>query len=51
MDRRTDEEESRRRAFIAAPLLGTMIFLIAVVYAVNLSKDEASAVSQIGDDA
>jgi len=28
-----------------------MIFLIAVVYAVNLSKDEASAVSQIGDDA
>ncbi len=51
MDRRTDEEESRHRAFIAAPLLGTMIFLIAVVYAVNLSKDEASAVSQVGDDA
>ena len=51
MARRTDEQESRRRAFIAAPLLGTMIFLIAVVYAVNLSKDEASAVGQIGDDA
>ncbi len=51
MDRRTDEEESRHRAFIAAPLLGTMIFLIAILYAVNLSKDEASAVSQIGDDA
>ncbi|MFA6329100.1 MAG: hypothetical protein WCX64_00255 [Candidatus Micrarchaeia archaeon] len=51
MDRRTEKEEARHRAFIAAPLLGTMIFLIAVVYAVNLSKDEASAVSQIGDDA
>jgi len=51
MDRRTEKEESRHRAFIAAPLLGTLIFLIAVVYAVNLSKDEASAVSQIGDDA
>jgi len=51
MDRRTDEQERRHRAFIAAPLLGTLIFLIAIVYAVNLSKDEANAVSQIGDDA
>ena len=51
MDRRTEQEERRHRAFIAAPLLGTLIFLIAIVYAMNLSKDEASAVSQIGDDA
>lgn len=50
MARRTDKEEARHRAFIAAPLLGTLIFLIAIVYAVNLSKDEASAIGQIGDD-
>ncbi|MFA5246262.1 MAG: hypothetical protein WC408_00040 [Candidatus Micrarchaeia archaeon] len=45
------QKKQHSRAFIAAPLLGTLIFLIAIIYAVNLSKDEASAISQIGDDA
>ncbi len=41
----------RRPAFIAAPLIGTIIFLTAVVFVVNLSKTEAQTVSRIGDDA
>ncbi|VVB70648.1 Uncharacterised protein [uncultured archaeon] len=40
-----------RKAFIAAPLIGTTIFLVAIFFAVNLSKTESSAVSEIANNA
>ncbi len=40
-----------RKAFIAAPLIGTTIFLVAIFFAVNLSKTESSAVSEIASNA
>jgi hypothetical protein len=51
MKKQEPAHKGRSRAFIAAPLLGTLIFLIAVVYCVNLVKNEADSVSQISDDA
>ena len=39
------------RAFVAAPLIGTIIFLAAIVFAVNLSKTDASEVNHIVSDA
>lgn len=40
-----------KKAFIAAPLIGTVIFLVAIFFAVNLSKTESSAVSEIASNA
>ena len=39
------------KGFIAAPLIGTAIFLVAIFFIVNLSKTESSAVSSIADNA
>jgi hypothetical protein len=40
-----------RRAFIAAPLIGSLVFLISIVFVVNVSKFEAGEVTQITSDA
>ncbi len=37
----------KSRAFIAAPLMGTLIFLIAILTIINMSRAEASAVNEI----
>lgn len=42
---------SRRRAFISAPLIGTILFLAAVLFTVNLNKIEASQSARIVNDA
>ncbi len=39
------------RAFIAAPLIGTIIFVTAIVFVVNISKAEGNAVTQISQEA
>ncbi len=40
-----------RKAFIAAPLIGTIIFVTAVVFVVNISKSENNAITQISQEA
>ncbi|HEV8289351.1 MAG TPA: hypothetical protein VGQ00_00140 [Candidatus Norongarragalinales archaeon] len=40
-----------KRAFIAAPLLGTLIFAAAVLFSVNLSRTDNTEVSQVVGDA
>jgi len=42
---------SRRRAFIAAPLLGTIVFLAAIVFVVSLNKIEVGETAIITNDA
>ena len=42
---------SRRKAFISAPLIGTVIFLSAVVFVVNLQNIEAQASLRVANDA
>ena len=44
------QEQHRRKAFIAAPLIGTILFVTAVLYSVNLTKTESMAAAQISDD-
>jgi len=43
--------EKRSRAFIAAPLIGTIIFLTAMVFVVNINKADTAEVKQIVDNA
>ncbi len=43
--------ESARRGFIAAPLLGTLLFLICLMLIVALSRSEASRVDEIVSNA
>ncbi|MFH0714062.1 MAG: hypothetical protein V1722_00275 [Candidatus Micrarchaeota archaeon] len=40
-----------KKAFIAAPLIGTIIFVTAIVFVVSISKAESNAVSQIAQSA
>ena len=40
-----------RRAFIAAPLVGTILFLTAIIYSMNLIRTEEQAAARISDDA
>ncbi|MCX6767555.1 MAG: hypothetical protein NTY90_02375, partial [Candidatus Micrarchaeota archaeon] len=40
-----------RRGFVAAPLIGTIIFLAAIMFAVNLSKTDSAEVSHVVSDA
>jgi len=40
-----------RKGFIAAPLLGTILFLTAVIFVVNLNKEESSEVALIANEA
>ncbi len=40
-----------KRAFIAAPLIGTIIFVTAVVFVVSVSKAETNAITQISQEA
>lgn len=40
-----------RKAFIAAPLIGTLIFLTAIVFTVNINKAETAHVQEITSDA
>ena len=40
-----------RRAFIAAPLIGTILFLSAILFTVNLNKIEAAQSARIVNDA
>ncbi len=49
--RSRDDPIVRRRAFIAAPLIGTIIFLAAVLFTVNLTKLEAAQSARIVNDA
>ncbi len=41
----------KRRAFIAAPLIGTLLFLSAILFTVNLNKIEAAQSARIVNDA
>lgn len=41
----------RRKAFISAPLIGTVIFLAAVLFVVNLQNIEAQASMRVANDA
>ena len=43
--------EKRSRAFIAAPLIGTIVFLTAIVFVVNINKADAAEVKQVVSDA
>ena len=45
-----NQDTHRRKAFIAAPLIGTILFVTAVLYSVNLTKTESMAAAQISDD-
>ncbi len=40
-----------RKAFIAAPLIGTIIFVTAIVFVVNINKSEGNAITQISQEA
>jgi len=40
-----------RKGFVAAPLLGTIIFLASILFVVNLSKAEAGEIALISSDA
>jgi len=40
-----------KRGFISAPLIGSVIFLAAVIFIVNLQNVEASASLRIANDA
>ncbi|MEK6842993.1 MAG: hypothetical protein AABY04_00735, partial [Candidatus Micrarchaeota archaeon] len=40
-----------KKGFIAAPLLGTLIFLICILVIINMTRAESSAVSQAVSDA
>ncbi|MBI4360571.1 hypothetical protein HY572_02235 [Candidatus Micrarchaeota archaeon] len=40
-----------KRAFVAAPLIGTILFLAAVLFTVNLSKVEAAQSARVVNDA
>lgn len=40
-----------RKAFVAAPLIGTILFLAAVLFTVNLSKVEAAQSARVVNDA
>jgi hypothetical protein len=40
-----------KRAFIAAPLLGTLIFLISIIVVINMQKAESAAVAETVSDA
>ncbi|MDP3741825.1 MAG: hypothetical protein Q8R15_00760 [Candidatus Micrarchaeota archaeon] len=39
-----------RKAFIAAPLIGTIIFVTAIVFVVNINKAETNAITQIAQE-
>ncbi len=41
----------RKRAFIAAPLIGTIIFITALVFVVNVDKSESNAITQVSQEA
>ncbi|NYZ75487.1 hypothetical protein H0O03_04480 [Candidatus Micrarchaeota archaeon] len=43
--------EKRSRAFIAAPLIGTIVFLTAIVFVVNINKADTAEVKQIVSNA
>ncbi|MFH1779649.1 MAG: hypothetical protein ABH803_00695, partial [Candidatus Micrarchaeota archaeon] len=40
-----------RKAFIAAPLIGTIIFLASLIFVANLARTEALATSQVMSEA
>lgn len=42
---------TRSKAFIAAPLIGAIVFLTAIVFVVNINKAETNAVSQTAQEA
>ncbi len=44
-------QETGRRGFISAPLIGTVIFLSAVIFIVNLQNVEAQASLRVANDA
>ncbi|HLD75569.1 MAG TPA: hypothetical protein VI874_01000, partial [Candidatus Norongarragalinales archaeon] len=49
---RTDRpEKTKRKAFIAAPLIGTLIFLTAILFIFNLNRLEVTDTSRIVNDA
>ena len=48
---RIAQTASRRKAFISAPLIGTVIFLSAVIFVVNLQNIEAQASLRVANDA
>lgn len=41
----------QKKGFIAAPLIGTLIFLISILTIINLSRAEATAVSEVVSEA
>ncbi len=41
----------RRRAFIAAPLLGAIVFLASIVFVINLSKQESANTARVVSEA
>ncbi|MEW5954991.1 MAG: hypothetical protein AB1626_00440 [Candidatus Micrarchaeota archaeon] len=43
--------DQRSRAFIAAPLIGTIVFLTAMVFVVNINKADAAEVKQVVSNA
>ncbi len=40
-----------RRGFIAAPLIGAIVFVTAIVFVVNINKAETNAVTQVAQEA
>ncbi|NYZ77984.1 hypothetical protein H0N96_01105, partial [Candidatus Micrarchaeota archaeon] len=45
------KKASRRRAFIAAPLLGAIVFLASIIFVVNLSKQESANTALVVSEA
>ncbi len=44
-------QSKRKRAFIAAPLIGTIIFVTAIVFIVNIDRSESNSINQISQEA